>query len=137
MFSYAVKQWNENKNELAKDIKANDTIYENITYFDLVKRSFGIIFDTLDIKKIREIDDGYYQGTKLFLIHEDTYQPDIDDYYITYIDYGSCSACDALEGAQSDYRFSNEKTEEELKVFVKDILTLCMHLVQNFRPLIL
>jgi hypothetical protein len=73
------------------------------------------------------IDDGDYQGTLLFLIPEDTYQP--DNYYYVKVEYGSCSGCDTLESIR-DYDSDTPNDEQ-----VKDYMTLCLHIIQKFKKL--
>lgn len=59
-----------------------------------------------DPERIHQIDDGDYQGTLVFVIGAQGYQP--STYWATSVGYGSCSGCDALEdawgyGDQHDY----------------------------------
>lgn len=82
-----------------------------------------------DINRLHVIDDGDYQGTQLFIIPKDTYQPCPDDYIITTVSYGSCSGCDTLlsislyeEGIPSEQQ-------------VKDYMTLCLHLLQRMKTI--
>lgn len=51
----------------------------------------------LDIGHITEIDNGHYQGTLIYIIPEETYQPGPEEYITTYVYYGSCSGCDTLQ----------------------------------------
>jgi hypothetical protein len=51
------------------------------------------------------IDDGDYQGTQIFIIPTDTYQPSVKDYVMTDTYYGSCSGCDTLQ-AISGYDYA-------------------------------
>lgn len=75
------------------------------------------------------IDNGEYQGTQIFLIPEETYQPSVDNYLVTHTYYGSCSGCDTLEGIRS---YDKEKPTETQ---VKDYMTLALHLVQRLKKL--
>lgn len=87
-----------------------------------------IIFDTicinhfenkLDTDHITIIDNGDYQGTLLFVIPYDNYQPSECEHIMTYIDYGSCSGCDALEAI----RYS--------ETLVDDLMYICKDIVSN------
>lgn len=49
----------------------------------------------LDPDRIQEIDWGDYQGTLLFVVGAEGYQP--SDFYTFVVDYGSCSGCDLLQ----------------------------------------
>lgn len=79
---------------------------------------------------IVEIDDGDYQGTLLYIIHRGCYQPGIRDYILTFVNYGSCSGCDTLQGI---HQYSDDLPSEEQ---VAEYMTLALHILQNCRPLI-
>lgn len=78
-----------------------------------------------DTKNILKIDDGDYQGTEIFILHKDVYQPDIEDYVYTNTHYGSCSGCDTLMGI---YRYDDGLPSE---LQVNDYMNLCLHLLQR------
>lgn len=95
------------RSELEEKYKSND-LYDYCGYEELAKLTFGTIFngdkyceETLNLNKMTTIDDGDYQGTLLFTIPFGTYQPSAYEYLMTYIGYGSCSVCDALQHAFS------------------------------------
>lgn len=105
------------------------------TYKDIIR---GIIIHILnnhidteepsnDIKdfstNITVIDDGDYQGTQIFIIHRNGYQPDVSDYFYTHNYYGSCSGCDTLLGIM---------TIEDKKIQVEELMILSLHLIQKF-----
>lgn len=99
------------------------------SYEDLVKLTFSTIYnsdeqvlDKLDLDKITSIDDGNYQGTIMFVVPFDTYQPSCYEYLMTYIGYGSCSYCDALQGA-----FQVEKGDER----ITSLMSICEALICN------
>ena len=52
-------------------------------------------YDTPDPSRIVEIDHGYYQGTRLFVVAATGYQP--STYWACAVSYGSCSGCDTFE----------------------------------------
>lgn len=72
---------------------------------------------------ITVIDDGDYQGTQIFIIHKNCYQPDVSDYFYTHNYYGSCSGCDTLLGIML---IKNKKEQ------VKELMQLSLHLIQKF-----
>lgn len=84
--------------------------------------------DRWDPERITEIDESEYQGTKLFVIGEEGYQP--SDYLTIKVYYGSCSACDTLQRI-NDYDFGESKKQD--KTIVDDYMTLCLHLVQQMK----
>lgn len=104
MLKKLLEKWNENKDLLKSELAIRIDL-NSCNYKDLVKLTFEIIFntgcecyeETLNTERITEIDDGNYQGTLLFLIPFDTYQPSEYEYLMTYVNYGSCSGCDTLQ----------------------------------------
>lgn len=110
----------------------------SLSYSDLVKKLIEVVinpylidsteldyFEGYDIDKMTIIDDGEYQGTLIFIIPEDTYQPDVSDYIYTTINYGSCTVCDALECALS----------QEKEDCIKQLMTISLHLIEGFKYL--
>ena len=95
--------WEKNKDKLEEYFrKARQEEYGN--YEDLVKLLFDIVINPsiecdhyrFDTENILVIDDGDYQGTQVFILHRDQYQPSVEDYVYTNTYYGSCSGCDTL-----------------------------------------
>ena len=126
-------KWDKNKDKLREAIK-NIQDMSDLSYEKLVKLTFDNIFNidggakydfTLNTDKITVIDDGDYQGTQLFMIPFDRYQPDSYEYLMTYVWYGSCSGCDTLLGI-IDY-VHDSPTDEQ----IDDLMTLCRDLVMH------
>lgn len=126
--------------------------YFNIRYSDIVAMLIKNVFSKISIDgygeqygdiTFTEIDDGYYQGTILFMIPESTYQP--ANYILTKINYGSCSACDTLLRLESDYNMGKERcldwdnkfqieTDEYQEIkeeLISGLFTLGLHIIQN------
>lgn len=101
------------------------------SYLDIVKKVIDIVgqkeYDQPDSDRITLIDDGDYQGTLVFVIAENGYQP--DDYWYVKVNYGSCSGCDTLQ-AISDYS-DNPPTEDQ----VNEYYTLALHIVQGMKKM--
>lgn len=126
-------RWSKNNNKL-REALAERTDLNQCSYEDLVKLTFEYIFnstsdelcsDRLDIKHITEIDNGGYQGTYLYIIPFDTYQPSESEYLMTYVGYGSCSGCDTLMSIQD---WGDDKlTENQLNKF----MSLCKDIICN------
>ena len=139
MIKEFVAAWDQNKTKLEQYIRTHNQSEYN-SYQKLVMILLdGVInpyfyevlgMDTYDITKITVVDDGDYQGTQLFIIPKDTYQPSASDYIWTYQYYGSCSGCDALM-AISEYD-DGVPTEEQ----VKEYMTLELHLLQRLKYMI-
>ena len=142
MIQSIIEKWESNKNELEDRFRLYNRDSE-LSYAKIVELIFETIINTndndldndcdnYDISKMTVIDDGDYQGTQIFIIPKNTYQPSIEDYLVTNTYYGSCSGCDTLEAILSDYDWENES-----KYFrdsqVTDLMTLSLHLVQKLK----
>ena len=71
------------------------------------------------------IDDGDYQGTQIFIIPLNTYQPNVKDYVYTNTYYGSCSGCDTLQAISYYDRELPSETQ------IKEYMQLALHLLQK------
>ena len=136
MLKVLVEKWDKNKNKLKKAL--SNVVNDDIEYEDLVRLTFSTIYNddgdeslgyhyqSLDCDKITKIDNGDYQGTFLFLIPFDTYQPSEYEYLMTYVGYGSCSGCDTLRAITDHINYGKKFSEsqvESLMILCKDILT--------------
>jgi hypothetical protein len=135
MIKEYVDKWNKNKNKL-KEYFRNTRQEEYDRYYKIVEKLIEIIinddeeeYKRLDIEKIKQIDDGSYQGTEIYIIPRETYQPSIDDYVYTYAYYGSCSGCDTLLGIS---HYEEDKPSEKQ---VEGYMQLALHLLQHFHYL--
>lgn len=139
MIKYCVEKWDKNKdllrsalsnNELLNHVlnKNDDDPLEYLEYKDLVKLTVMFILNDeneWNANKIKEIDDGDYQGTLLYLIPEDTYQPNSSEYLMTFVEYGSCSGCDTLQCIQC-YLGVRSRNKS-----IDDLMNLCKDLICN------
>lgn len=125
MIKEIVSQWNENKGKLEERFRSEHPE----SYTAIVKAIFELVVSGYSVPDMTVIDNGEYQGTQIFLIPEETYQPSVDNYLVTHTYYGSCSGCDTLEGIRS---YDKEKPTETQ---VKDYMTLALHLVQRLKKL--
>ena len=78
-----------------------------------------------DPQRITVIDHGDYQGTQLYVIGADGYQPSA--YWAIFVNYGSCSGCDTFEAIRN---YTDEPPTVEQ---VKEYWTLMLHMVQNMK----
>lgn len=130
MIKYCKDQWNANRERLEKalmgDTHLNDCDYKYL--LSLVVTHIlnpGPEAEKWSANDITVIDNGYYDGTLMFLIPKDCYCPSEDEYLLTFINYGSCSGCDMLMAIQA---WDNAPpTETQLK----DYMALCKDLVMN------
>ena len=133
MIQEIIKKWEENKYKLEEYFSTTKqekfASYEAIVQqiFELVINSDEDSYERFNVNKMTVIDDGNYQGTQIFIIPKDTYQPNIDDYLITHTYYGSCSGCDVIEGIRN--YSSGLPTEQQ----VKEYMILALHLVQKMK----
>lgn len=131
-----VKAWELHKKELETYIRHTSQI-ELCSYGKLVKLLFEIVINpdskdgAYDVEHILEIDDGDYQGVKIFILHRDTYYPDIEDYVYVCAYYGSCSLCDTL----LSILYMGDSIEWEDKIPTEEqtrgYMQLLLHLLQK------
>ena len=141
MIKYALKKWNENKDVLRDAIQQTEKDKRSVwNYNDIVKLVCRYIFNEnttdnepkINIGGITMIDNGCYQGTLLFMMPFDTYQPAEYEYLMTYVGYGSCSGCDTLQRIQLDEMYYNVESDDDL---IDSYMTLCKDIVSNtIRP---
>lgn len=127
MIKYCKEMWTKNEHKLKESILKHKNM-DDLNYLDIVKLTVENILNyngdiEWNIDNITEIDNGDYQGTLLYLIPSNTYQPDESEYLITYVGYGSCSGCDTLQSIQYDSVSEEEK--------LTDYITLCRDIVCN------
>ena len=92
MIEAIVKKWDANKHKL-EEYFATTKQEEYRDYKTIVVKLFELVIteienewsstDGFDINKMTVIDDGDYQGTTIYIIPKDTYQPSVNDYVIT------------------------------------------------------
>ena len=133
MIKEFVESWDKHKDELKEYFK-NNPQSEYCDYEDIVKLLFEKVinvdleddYDKFDVEEIKVIDDGDYQGTRIFILHKNSYQPGILEYVYTHTYYGSCSGCDTLL-AILDYNYDEKPNEQQ----VEDLMQLALHLLQR------
>lgn len=126
-----IQKWEENKFKLEEYFKTTkQNQYDD--YKLIVQKIFELVINTSEcnyenfaVNKMTVIDDGDYQGTQIFIVPKDSYQPNAEDYLVTNTYYGSCSGCDTLQGIS----FCDDELPSELQV--KEYMTLALHLVQK------
>lgn len=136
MITEIIQRWEENKKKLEEYFRTTkQTEYDS--YEAIVRKIFEICInvsdgerDNFNLGNLHVIDDGDYQGTQIFIIPKNIYQPGVDDYIVTDTYYGSCSGCDTL---QAICNYTHELPTEQQ---VKEYMTLSLHLVQKMRWLL-
>lgn len=131
MIKEFVKQWDERKHLLEEWLKENqpsdyDDIYKKL--FELVVTQPNSYNDSWDWERFEIIDDGDWQGNRIFILCNDCYQPNLDDYIFTEVSYGSCSGCDTFQHIRDLDGWDSEKNTDEQ---VKQYMILALHMVQE------
>ncbi len=132
MIKEFIEKWDKHNKEL-KEYFRNTDQKEYSNYKDIVKILFELVinkdevFDCnrFDTENILVIDDGDYQGTEIFILHKDEYQPSIKEYVYTNNYYGSCSGCDTLLSISN---YEDGKPNEQQ---VKNYMELALGLLQK------
>lgn len=136
MIKYCLNKWDKNRERLEAAIRAdkqlNECDYKHLVKLvvDNILNGAGDEYEThaWDSGSIIEIDNGDYQGTLLYLIPESTYQPSEGEYLMTYVGYGSCSGCDALQSIQCYYDYYDDSLrEKQIGLF----MTLCRDILSH------
>lgn len=134
MIKEFVELWEKNKSNLRESLaekKCEDISYELLVEMIVTEilndGRTKLEYEDYDAKKMTVIDDGDYQGTQIFIIPRNVYQPSVDEYVYTHTYYGSCSGCDTLLGIVG---YSDKRPDEEQ---LNDLMTLCLHLLQRFK----
>jgi hypothetical protein len=118
------------------DIEAGLAKTYPIDYDDLVNRVLAVCAtakgqsgydDVPDVERITVIDHGEYQGTRLYIVAAEGYQP--STYWSIFVNYGSCSGCDTFE-AIKDYNYDAPTPEQ-----IGEYWTLMLHMVQSMREI--
>ena len=130
MIVYCLGKWYRNKSVL-KEALLKDKELRTCEYKRLVELVVKYILNNSqesddcewNASKITEINDGDYEGTLLYVIPKECYQPEEYEYLMTFVSYGSCSGCDTLQGIQCYGRDDD--------VPIKDFMTLCRDIVSN------
>lgn len=131
MIKEFVVRWEKNKAAIEAEFSTHPD-----AYVDIVRRVVKHLSDVdadcgtpnPDWKKVHQIDDGDYQGTLVYLIPQQGYQP--STYFVVKVSYGSCSGCDTLESIKSDDRGAAPSRKQ-----IKEYMTLALHIVQGLKEI--
>lgn len=130
-----IKKWERGKENLRKYFEVTpQSEYDEYPKIvsALIKHclNYGVKLQDEKFSEEFEVSDhGDYQGTQIFLLHKDVYQPDAYNYYVFDNYYGSCSGCDTLLGISECE--SGIPTKEQ----VDEYMTLCLHMIQRMKCL--
>lgn len=132
MIKEFVDIWDRRKNEIEEVFKTkHPSGYDGIVkqVITLLGSDESLEYgDKPDPKRIHIIDDGDYQGTLLFVVGANNYQPCV--YWYVFVSYGSCSGCDTFQAIR-DNDYGDIPNEQQ----VKDYMTLALHVVQGLKKI--
>ena len=131
MLLHFVAQFDKSREALRESFAS----YRPGNYAEIVCRVISFLADAEDEeynapdpKRITCIDHGHYQGTQLFVIGAQGYQPCV--YWHVSVSYGSCSSCDsflrAVEATDYDALELSSSTLDQL-------MLMSLHIVQGLR----
>ena len=134
MIDAFVKAWDERKGEIEAKFREE----EPSCYKDIVQAVIAILdktetYGAPNANGIHEINDGDYQGTLLYIIPEDTYQP--HNYWYVRVWYGSCSGCDTLEAIQESKPWRKDEKDLHKDKRIKEYMTLALHIIQQLKSM--
>lgn len=133
MIKKFVALFDANREALREDFRKNPPG----SYLDVVKRVVAILSEVEDYgygyspdpERITVIDHGSYQGTQVFVIGAQGYQP--YTYWYVKMSYGSCSHCDTFQSVMQDWN-----DDEEVPVKCLDgLMTMALHVVQRIKQM--
>lgn len=120
MIKYALECLNRSEKDLKRELKNILSTRSAITYELLIETIVKTCFPEYSPDKITILDDCDYDGTIMAIFSREIFCPNCSDYLMTYIDYGSCSACDTLF-----YIMDCSENKE------KDLYKLCVDIISN------
>ena len=132
-----IVQFIERFQEISLDLLEQFCQNEPESYEDIFKQTIKMMFEnsedsytcnseTPDYERITVIDDGDYQGTLVFVVASKSYQP--SDYWVSSVDYGSCSGCDTFQ-AYSTYGDNPEESAPHM-------LTMALHMIEAMKKIL-
>lgn len=108
------------------------SLEEPKSYEDIFKQTIKTMFSEYDdleypdFERITVIDDGDYQGTRVFIVASGDYQP--RDYWVSSVEYGSCPSCDTF---QSYYTFGDNPEES-----APEMVTMTLHMIESMKKIL-
>lgn len=122
-----IDAWNKEQQNLKAKLQ-HDCLMgydQDYTYDTLVRFAWTIATSTMpdcrkvDLKNMKILDSGDYQGDYLFLAPLGTEYCGPGDYIYVFVEYGSCSYCDTLQSVQDD-----DDPEERAQYYWQMILNI-------------
>lgn len=128
MIDNFVESWNKNKDQVREYLTKNTPRYEEL--FTEVVKILEDDWESPDHERITKIDHGHYQGTLVFVVACEGYQP--STYWYLRVYYGSCSGCDTVEHIRMmNYSYDEDPTEEQIEAYMR----LALQMVQGLKKM--
>ena len=135
-----IKEFIERFQEIKPVLLEKFSKEEPDSYEDIFKQTIKMMFEnsedaeesyssdseTPDYERITVIDNGDYQGTLVFVVASKSYQP--NDYWVSTVDYGSCSGCDTFQ-AYCTYG-------DDPKESAPHMLTMALHMIEAMKKIL-
>ena len=118
MLKYCVDQWEKNKENLRTAFETCKIYYDYENFAHLVIKNIFHEWKNYELN-IHYYDE--YQGEVVFFIHSSPWTK--EGLFLSYLDYGSCSVCDALQAAEA----------EEGEARVNDMMAIALNFIQNMK----
>lgn len=129
MYKIIVNAWENHKDELRQHYLTNK---HPTDYREVIKRLVFFLSQDkefpLDITRITGISEHEFNGTMLFVIGEQSYQPEV--YWSVYINYGSCETSDTLKSIRE---YSEDLPTADQ---VAQYMQLSLNIVQKLKPIL-
>lgn len=130
-----IEKWDEHRESLksyySTALKCNIFGgYEKVV-LDIIRYILNNNAESYEIwsEDIDTLNHGDYQGTLIFILHKETYQPPNEwDYLAACVNYGSCSFCDTYDAI---YDMSDEDYLTERQV--QAMMNLALNITQSMK----
>ena len=129
MIKLFVDLWDKNKDKLENYFRNSNITSYGTNYIDLLKTVINEALNNNDLgikfsDKVGKIEFGDYTGIMILTFSLDVEFPSTDDIMYTSIDYGSCTACDAIQAVWN---------EDDFETMIKSYMILSLHLIQHMK----
>lgn len=134
MIDKFVKRFNEKTSEIKQGLRE---MTELPSYGGLFRMLCDALhdeddYDTPNSATVQRVSYGDYEGTLVFIVANSTCYP--SEIWFTHVRYGSCSACDTLQGVHDRCKYSDDYS---CRIITDDAVDgyhrLMLHMLQNMK----
>jgi len=139
-----INAWNSKQSEIKtaiQEMKREEFSYELLlkNALKIMQTAYEECYEECDgpsYERITRIDNGDYQGTLVFIVGGQCYQPAVDQHWVTSVCYGSCSGCDTMQGIKEEIPWEDEdepgyEPKPLPEKVVDKLFTLTLHMIQK------